>query len=344
MKSGIIGILAAFSAGLLVGWGATRVTLHGGTSTDAEVLAVVGGEPLTRADVESGASNQFRQARQQLFDLTDRSLQQAIDAKLIDMEAKARGISRDSLLAAEVESGVPAPSDAAVDSVYALYKDQINQPLEQAAPRIRAFLSRDEQRNRYQALVAALAAKYPVENRLEPPRFDVDAKGFPAKGPEDAPVTLVEFSDFQCPFCLRVAPTLDRIVADYGDEVRLVYRQLPLTSIHPHAQKAAEASLCAADQGKFWEMHDAMFGAQNQLDVASLKQTAAGLGMDAGAFDQCLDSGAKAGEVAADVQVAQQLGLSGTPAIFINGRYLNGAQPYDVISSVIDDELRRLGS
>ena len=123
-----------------------------------------------------------------------------------------------------------------------------------------------------------------------------------------------------------------------------MFRQFPLVSIHRNAQKAAEAALCADDQGQFWEMHDAMFDNQRELDVASLKLQAAELGLDEEAFGSCLDSGKFADQIAADVAAGRALGVSGTPALFINGRYLSGAQPYDVIVRVIDDELQRGGA
>ena len=174
--------------------------------------------------------------------------------------------------------------------------------------------------------------------------MDVDTEGFPGKGSEDAPVTIVEFSDFECPFCSRVVPTLDRISERYGDQVRIVFRQFPLDNLHPNARKAAEASLCAEEQGKFWEMHDAMFANQRQLQVAQLKRQAGELGLDTNAFDECLDSGRHAAQVQADVDAGAGLGVTGTPAFLINGRFLSGAQPFEAFEKVIEDELRRAGS
>jgi protein-disulfide isomerase len=167
----------------------------------------------------------------------------------------------------------------------------------------------------------------------------MDAEGFPAKGPAEAAVTIVEFSDFQCPYCSRVLPTLDRIQQSYGDKVRLVFRQFPLRSIHPQAQKAAEASLCAHDQQKFWEMHDAMFGDAKQLGIDQLKAKAASLGLDTEAFNECLDSSRHAEQVQGDVVAGSQAGVTGTPAMFVNGRFLSGAQPYEAIAKLIDEEL-----
>jgi predicted DsbA family dithiol-disulfide isomerase len=193
----------------------------------------------------------------------------------------------------------------------------------------------------FQAFVAGLDEKYGVERLLEPPRIDVAHEGFPAKGPQDAPVTIVEFSDFECPYCSRVLPTLEQVVANYEDSVRVVFRQFPLNSIHARAQKAAEASLCADDQGKFWEMHDAMFARQKELAVPNLKEMAAELSLDAEDFASCLDGSKYAEQVAADLEAGQAAGVSGTPAMFINGRFVNGAVPYEALAAIVDEELRR---
>jgi protein-disulfide isomerase len=331
----------------LVTWGIATTTNGSGTAAvpsagRSDVLARVAGEAITRGEVETNAGGQMTQLRQQIFDLTDRTLNQTIDGRVLDLEAESRGLDRDGLLAEVVEADVPPPTEAQVDSVYEEFRDRLNQPRDSAASRIEAFLVNRVRRARYDSLVSALRDEYGVVNYLAPPRVEVEAKG-PALGPETAPVTIVEFSDFECPFCLRMHPTLKRVMEEYEGQVRLVFRQFPLTNIHPHAQKAAEASLCADAQGKFWEMHDAMFESPGQLAVADLKTHAAEIGLDAEAFAGCLDSGESADEVRADLNAGRALGLRGTPALYINGRYLAGAQPFEVISRVIDDELRRGG-
>lgn len=175
----------------------------------------------------------------------------------------------------------------------------------------------------------------------EPVRVAVEATG-PGRGPENAPIKIVEFSDFQCPFCVRFVPVLEQVISKYGDKVRLVFRQFPL-SAHPQAFKAAEASLCANDQGKFWDLHEAMFENQQQLQVDNLKAKATALGMNAEQFNSCLDSGKFSASVQADIQAGIQAGVLGTPALFINGRFISGAVPLDQITKIIDDELRRNG-
>jgi protein-disulfide isomerase len=345
----ILLLLGLVAAGLFA-WG--LATMSGGPGAPgaspaatggADVLARVNGEEITRAEVEENAGGQLAQLRQQIYDLTEQSLDRTIDGKLLDLAAEGQGLERDAFLAAVVDSNPPEPTQAQIDSVYEAFRDRINQPKEQVEPQIQAFLVNQARRARYDSLIASLRAEYDVVNLLEPPRTEVAAVG-PAQGPEDAPVTIVEFSDFECPFCKRIHPTLKQVLDTYEGKIRLVYRHLPLTNIHPNAQKAAEASLCAHEQGEFWAMHDAIFEGTGGLAVASLKATAADIGLDTEAFAQCLDSGDKADEVAADMAVARELGLSGTPALFINGRYLSGAQPYETIARVIDDELRRAGA
>jgi protein-disulfide isomerase len=177
---------------------------------------------------------------------------------------------------------------------------------------------------------------------IDAPRRDVAIENTdPSLGRSSAPVTLIEFSDFQCPFCQRVAPTLKKLRETYGDKVRIVWKDFPLTQIHPQAFKAGEAAHCAGDQGKYWEYHDRLFANQQQLQPDELKKHAADLGLDAMAFNACLDSSKYGERVRDGVAQGQRLGVNSTPTIYINGRVLSGAQPYETFVSVIDEELSR---
>ncbi len=163
-----------------------------------------------------------------------------------------------------------------------------------------------------------------------PPVAAASADDDPFIGPADAPVTIIEFSDYQCPFCKRFRDeTLDQILETYEGKVRFVYRDFPLSSVHPYAQKAAEASECADDQGKSWEYHDILFANQSVLDVASLKTYADQLGLDTATFNECLDEGKKSSEVGKDSEDARASGVTGTPAFFINGQLVSGAIPFE---------------
>jgi protein-disulfide isomerase len=176
---------------------------------------------------------------------------------------------------------------------------------------------------------------------LGPPLVTIVPKADdPVRGPASAPVRIVEFSDFQCPFCGRVAPTLLKLKETFGDKISIVFKDFPLPN-HPLAQKAAEAAQCARVQGKFWEYHDTLFANQAALEVPSLKKHAAGMGLDATKFDQCLDTGEMASIVQDDMREGHRSGVSSTPAFFVNGRMLLGAQPYEAFETVIKDELAR---
>ena len=307
-----------------------------------EVLAVVNGKPITDAEVRQSAADQFkaleREYQTQTRTLLESSLDQAIQERLLETEAAARGVAKEAVLA---ELKPAAVTDAEVDAFYEQNKAQIPRPKEQVAAQIKSYLEQQGGQKAQQDFYGKLKDKYKVEYKMEPIRVEVAATG-PTRGPANAPVTIVEFSDFQCPFCSRLIPTMKQVEEKYGDKVRVVFRQFPL-SFHQNAQKAAEASLCASDQGKFWEMHDAMFANQNSLEVAQLKAKAAELGLKAEEFNSCVDSGKHAAAIQADMKDGSAAGVSGTPAIFINGRFINGAVPFEQIATVIDDELRRKG-
>jgi protein-disulfide isomerase len=202
------------------------------------------------------------------------------------------------------------------------------------------FLTDGPRRQKYQELITTLRNEADVKISLPTPpkpRRNVEAKG-PSRGPADARVTIVEFSDFECPFCSRAHGTVEEVMRTYAGKVKLVFRQLPL-NMHPNAFKAAEASLCAHEQGRFWEYHDVLFKNREKLQVADLKQHATQLGIDTGKFNECLDSGKMASTVREDMKAAEAAGVNGTPAFFINGVFLNGAVPIQDFKEVIDAEL-----
>jgi protein-disulfide isomerase len=196
------------------------------------------------------------------------------------------------------------------------------------------------------ALAAARPAPAPVARRGPDPdkRHDVNISGAPVLGNDDAKITVVEFSDFQCPFCARVDPTLKKIQETYGpDQVRIVYKHLPL-SIHPGAPGAAAAAEAAHRQGKFWEMHDLIFANQRELNEAKYVEYAQQLGLDVDQFKKDSASAEVKKRVDEDAQEAAALGVTGTPAFFINGKFLSGAQPYQAFKAAIDQEMQQEGT
>lgn len=159
------------------------------------------------------------------------------------------------------------------------------------------------------------------------------------RGDKNAKITMIEYSDFQCPFCQRHLPTLDQVLTDYKGKVRLIYRHFPLTSIHPNAQKSAEASECAGDQDKFWEMHDKLFANQTALQIENLKQYAKDLGLNTSQFDSCLDTGKYASKVNQQATEAQNSGITGTPGTWVGDQLVKGAYPFDTFKQIIDAQL-----
>jgi protein-disulfide isomerase len=193
------------------------------------------------------------------------------------------------------------------------------------------------------APAAGQAQAEPAGPEVDTKVWPVSAGDSPAKGPKNAPITVVVFSDFQCPFCSRVEPTLTKLDSDYPGKIRFVWKNFPL-SFHQNAKPAAMAALAAGEQGKFWEMHDKLFANQTALDRASLEKYAGELHLDLGKFKAALDSNKYEAQIAADMKEGSAADVSGTPASFINGRKIGGAYPYDTFKKIVDQELSKKGT
>ena len=268
----------------------------------------------------------------------DAALRNLVHERLLTLDAARLGVTIEALEARIYDWAEPV-TEADVSAFHR--SAGITEPLAEVAPQIRDYLTYQAAEFARAVAFGDLERRYSVAYLLEPLRYEVAADGFPSYGPPDAPVTIVEFSDFECPYCARLLPTLTEAKRQYGDKLRVVYRHYPLTGIHPNAWKAAEASLCAGEQGRFWELHDLMFAEQGDLTVAALKAKAARLDLDEEPFDLCLDSGRHYDAVLADVRAGDAVGVAGTPAMFVNGRFLSGAVPFPTLATIVDDELRR---
>jgi len=316
-------------------------------------MATVNGVAISGTEVEKAAVDELQslETKKIQFDLQlqrDRqsamedALDRVIRDRLLQLEAGKRKISVEDLMAIAVDGQTPAPSDELIVAFYNANKAMIDGSLADNASKIRDYLRAQQRQTVLDSLIAKLTDEYGVKSYLEPMRTPIPLAGHPMKGPENAAVTIVEFADFECPYCGALFSTLQKIEADYRDKLNVVYYQFPLVSIHPHSQKAAEASLCANEQGKFWQIHDAMFNDQQNLTVADLKKKASQLSLDSEKFNACLDADKYFAEIRKDVAEGSNNGISGTPAIFINGRLLIGNQPYSEVQRIIEDELRRL--
>jgi predicted DsbA family dithiol-disulfide isomerase/Skp family chaperone for outer membrane proteins len=314
----------------------TAGVLNGETITEDQVLKAAAAA-LQR--LESSRSREV--TPRERLEILHRALDAIVEEKTIALEAARQQVTTQQIVTAEIDSNVVVPSDEEVAAFYERNKARIPVPLDQAIPQLRQQLTEQSRARFRDALLRRLKREYGFRSYLEPLRTEVATMGHPSRGPATARVTIVEFSDFECPFCYGLYPTLRMIERNYPEQVRIVYRQFPLTHIHPRAQKAAEASLCAHDQGRFWEMHDSLFGLQEQLGVDALKQRAVELKLDTAAFNACLDSGSKVDAIKQDMAEAAKVGVTGTPTFFVNGRMMLGSQPYAEIRAIIEDELQR---
>ena len=351
-------LLAAFLAASLVSGcnkekapaaAATATSPSSSTEPSADtVVATFGdGQKITFGELNDRLKDPLANLEKQKYQTRKQGLDGFVVEKLVKAEATKRNLSEEALVKAEVDDKIPQPPEEEIKKLYEEAKERLppGTTYEQVKPQIVDFLTGSKKQERARDYFAELKKGANVQITLpEPPRPPVERKQVaatgPSKGPDSAPITIVEFSDFQCPFCSRAIKTVDEVVKAYPDKVKLVFRQFPL-EFHKEAPKAAEASLCAGDQGKFWEYHDALFANQSALQVEQLKEHAKKVGLDAAKFDKCLDSGEKAATVKADQEDGQKVGVNGTPAFFINGILLSGAQPFDEFKSVIDAELAK---
>ncbi|HZA51556.1 MAG TPA: thioredoxin domain-containing protein [Myxococcaceae bacterium] len=328
-------LLLCFSL-LIAGCNKERSPAAAGAQPGADtVVATYGGKTLTLGELDQKIADR-------LFELRRQSLEQVVVEDLVAMEAQKRGMTTEQFFKAEIEAKTPPPSEEDIQKAWEQVKPQLppDATLDQFRERIIQYVSGPKHQERARQVFAELKQKANLEIKLAPPlpaKKEVEATG-PAKGPENAKVTIVEFSDFQCPYCSRAADTVQQVMENYPGKVRLVFRHFPL-DFHKQAPKAAEASLCANDQGKFWEYHDALFKNQDKLMPDDLKQHAQSIGLDAAKFDQCLSSGKYAEAVKKDMAAGQKAGVSGTPAFFINGMMISGAQPLEEFKRLIDAEL-----
>ena len=305
-------------------------------------VAEVNGEKITAADVDTAIGPELDKLERQIYEMRVRQVNQMIAEKLVEKEAAKRGVTPDELLKAEVSDKVPAVTDAEVDAFFEQNKARIPADQPDIKTQIRRYLGQQKQAERQQAYLGSLREAAAVSVTLEAPpvrRYTVSIEGAPSRGPAAAPVTLVEFSDYHCPFCKRAKPTLEALLARYPDTVRLVYLDLPLDSLHPNARAAAEAAHCAGDQGKYWPFHDKLLDYAPDASPDTLKKIAGEVGLDGAAFDRCVAAGTHKVRVQASTEEAARLGISGTPAFLVNGRLISGAQPLEAFAKIIDEEL-----
>jgi protein-disulfide isomerase len=302
-----------------------------------DVVATIEDQPITAEELTTAVRGELLKLDIQRYEALKEGLDAMIGQRLMGLEAKKRNISAEQLYQEEVTAKAQTVSEEDLKNFYEANKSRINQPFDQIKSRLEAYLNQRSEQQRENEFLRELRQRYNVAIAIEPPKVDVGVDDDPALGPQDAAVTIIEFSDFECPYCRRVQPTLKRLLKEYEGKIRLVFRDFPL-SFHKNAQKAAEAAQCAAEQDQFWPYHDKLFE-QNALATSDLKKYASELSLNTDQFNTCLDSGKYGQEVSNDMKDGQAAGVSATPSFFVNGQPLSGAVPYERFQALVEDAL-----
>lgn len=307
-------------------------------------IAEVDDRLIFASDLEKYAGRELAAQRENLYKLEKQKLDQYITAFLLTEEAKKRSVSVEAVLEQEVNSKVLPVGDDEIEVFYKANRARIGGDLNKVKKQIRDYLHNQKIEAQKALFFKSLRSNAKVVTYLKPPpvfRTEISLAGEPFRGSEKAPVTIVKFEDFQCPFCKQIQPTVNALLSRYDGKVRLVHKDLPLESLHPQARQAAEAARCAHEQGKFWEYHDKLYATAPKASADDLKSYAKDVGLNADSFDRCFASGKYKEVVQRDLNEGAQLGLTGTPTFFINGREISGNQPSEAFEAIIDEELAR---
>jgi protein-disulfide isomerase len=309
------------------------------SSSPNTVLATVDGEKITEANVTEKIKAQIAKLNTNLYNLKIAGLNQVIEEKLVEKKAKKEGKTSEIFLTEYFAANVAQPTEEEVKKFYDLRKTRMgDKSFDEVKKSVSDFLATNQRNAATNKLIAELKKDATIDIKLQPPRIEIDLGDSPFVGPENAPVTIIEFSDYQCPFCGRSRPAVKKIQETYPEQVKFVFKDYPL-SFHKDAQKAHEAAHCAADEGKYWAMYELLFANQKALKPANLKKYAADLGLNTEQFNKCLDESKYASKVAKGIVEARAAGVTGTPAFFVNGILISGARPFEDFKKLIDSEL-----
>jgi protein-disulfide isomerase len=304
----------------------------------SSIVAEAGGVKMTREEFERRNAGKLFQARNAYYETERKALDEFIDEKLLEQQAGRENLSVEELLNRHVVNKLPPdPTDDAL-RVYFEGVDT-TEPFEAVRNKIIDHLRQRRMARLKSAYLQSLRDQAGITVSIQAPRAQVPmAAGTAIRGPKDASVLIVEYADYECPFCQQVQPALEKVLAEYGDRVAFSYRDAPLP-MHANAQKAAEAKHCAGNQGKFWEFHDRL-ASSKQIQIGNLQEIAQALQLDMPTFTSCITQGEKAGAVRAQLEEAQALGLQGTPSFFINGRFFSGVLTYEKFRDIVEEELQ----
>ncbi len=309
-------------------------------NNDEGTAAVVNGEVITMKSLNSAAKDRLARIDTEIYEIKKKVLDSLIEEKLIAAAAKKKGVSVDKFMYEEIDAKAAKPTEEEVKALYDAREGAITKSFDEVKGQIAEYLDFNRKAEARAELIAKLREDAKIEMKLSPPRVGIDIGDVPAIGDDSAKVTIVEFSDYQCPFCKRVRPTIWRLVDEYEGKLKYVFLDFPL-SFHRDAKKAHEAARCAGDQGKYYEYNKKLFDNQSNLMPNDLKKYAKQLDLDLNKFDHCLDTGTHAALVEEMIEKGAKAGVSGTPAFFINGIMLSGARPYESFKELIDMEIEK---
>jgi protein-disulfide isomerase len=312
---------------------------------DTGIALKFGGNSYSHDELYKGIENDIYEAEMKVHEIKMNKLNAFVLEKLMETHPGKKGLSNDEFLEKFITKGAQ-PSDKDVSAFITerkIPKEHLN---DQMKERIKAFLVLELKKKYIEQWIAEQTKKSAVEVYLAKPVrpvFDVKVGDAPFLGGADAKVTIVEFSDFQCPFCQKGEKIIKDLKKKYGNKVKIAFKQFPLP-FHSNAKGAAEAALCAKSLGgndKFWLLHDVMFGNQDKLDKTSLLDAAVKLGLKKQDFEKCINSGKFTAKVESEMAEGKSVGVKSTPTFFVNGKIINGAHPIETFSKLIDEELAK---
>jgi protein-disulfide isomerase len=336
-------LLPVLAVAAAAGCAPTRAQEPGADGAGARTAAQIGGTRITLEEVDKRAAGTLARIEFERYEARRQALEDMVGERLLDEAARGRGMSRDALLKAEIDDKVSVPTDQDVKAAFDKHRAQLGgMTLEQLSDRIRRSLHEQAKAERAASFHLALKKETPVKILLEEPRAEVAVPaGAPSRGPADAKVTIVEFLDYQCPYCHRAQETVDAVLKQYEGKVRFVHRDYVLGK--PRSLPAARAARCAGEQGKFWEYHRGLLVQSGDMSDADLASRARSLGLDPAQFTACTATDRFDADIRGATEAGSELGVSGTPTFFINGRRLVGARPVQDFQEIIEAELRSRG-
>ncbi len=304
------------------------------------LVGEVGDIKIYDEQLEETLKGQLYELQKKIYTYKKQLLDRYIEGQLIAAEARKEGVSPGELFAREVLAKVKDPTEEEARDFWEKNKGRSKRKFEEMRDRVIEYMKRQRIQEARQAWLDTLRQRYPTKVLLpEPkePRFQIDVGDRTLRGNPNASVTIVEFSDFQCPYCQRASGTVHQVMEKYGDKVKLAFVDYPLP-FHNRALPAAMAARCAGEQNKFWEYHDLLFE-KKKFNDKDFEKYAEKVGLDLDAFKACVSSKKYAAQIEQDKALGTQVGVTGTPAFFINGRKLSGAQPFSAFEKIIQEEL-----